>query len=315
MSHITDLENIHLLRPSVVTIGVFDGVHRGHQHLIRSLVDEAHQNNRLAVVLTFFPHPDVVIRGITDRYYLTTAEQRAQLLLDLGVDYVVTHPFNAQTRQIRAGDFVDLLIRHLKINELWVGADFALGYKREGNVVFLTEAGKTRNFSVHVVDMVQTASMGQTISSTLIRELLSQGKVEKVADLLGRSYRVSGTVIEGKKRGRTLGFPTANMAVWDQQLIPMNGVYAGWATLGDERFMAMTNIGVSPTFDNPTVTVEPYLLDFDRDIYGETMELSFERFLRPEAKFNGLDALVAQIQKDVDTGRALLSAMAKNAQP
>jgi len=313
MSHITDLENIHLLRPSVVTIGVFDGVHRGHQHLIRELVAQAHADNRLAVVLTFFPHPDVVIRGLKERYYLTTAEERAQLLLDLGVDYVVTHPFNETTRQIRAGDFVDLLIRHLKINELWVGADFALGYKREGNVEFLTQAGKTRDFSVHVVDMVQTVSLGQTISSTLIRQLLSEGNVGKVADLLGRSYCVSGPVIAGKKRGRMLGFPTANMAVWDEQIIPMNGVYAGWAMLGEERFMAMTNVGYSPTFGNKAVTVEPYLLDFDRDIYGETLTLTFEKFLRPEAKFDGLDALVAQIKHDVEEGRAFLSRMAKNA--
>lgn len=310
MSHIYDLSNINLMHPSVITIGVFDGVHRGHQYLIRRLVAEAHDNGRLAVVLTFHPHPDVFLRGITGRYYLTTPEQRANYLLQLGVDYVVTHPFNDETRQIRAADFVDLLMTYLRLDSLWVGQDFAMGYKREGNVEFLTQLGQQKGFSVHVVDMLETDDSGR-ISSTRVRESLIAGDVEQVKSLLGRPYMLSGEVVHGKKRGHAIGFPTANIDVWEQQLIPQNGIYAGWAHLGDERFMAMTNVGISPTFNNKDITVEAYLLDFDRDIYGEILTISFEKYLRPEAKFDSLEGLIAQISTDVEQGRAYLAALEK----
>lgn len=306
MSHIENLSTINLLQPSVVTIGVFDGVHQGHQHLIRRLVGEAHATGRLAVVLTFFPHPDVFLRGITGRYYLTTPGQRADYLLELGVDYVVTHPFNNDTRQIRAADFVHLLITHLRLESLWVGADFAMGFKREGNVSYLTRLGEERGFSVHVVDMLESDDAGR-VSSTLIRQALQNGELEQVKALLGRAYELSGEVVHGKNRGRALGFPTANIDVWDQQIIPRNGIYAGWAYLGDERFMAMTNVGFSPTFGNKDITVEAYLLDFDRDIYGRNLTISFEKYMRPEGKFESLDDLIAQIHTDVEQGRAYLA--------
>lgn len=308
MMHIYTLQNIHLLHPSVVTIGVFDGVHRGHQHLIKRLVHEAHEQDHLAVVLTFFPHPDVVLRHIEGQYYLTTAEQRAQLLIDLGVDCVVTHPFNDEIRQVKAADFVDLLITHLKIKRLWVGEDFALGYKREGNVPFLTAQGQEKGFTVEVIDMVRTED-NQRVSSSLVREAVQQGQMEQVREWLGRGYSLSGEVVHGKKLGRTIGFPTANVDCWPQQIIPLNGIYAGWAYLGDERFMAMINVGISPTFEYKGITVEAYLVDFDRDIYGEILTLTFEKYLRPEEKFDGVDALIAQIHRDVDKGIEFLSSL------
>ncbi|MFW5692015.1 MAG: bifunctional riboflavin kinase/FAD synthetase [Chloroflexota bacterium] len=307
MNHVYELSNIHLLRPSVVTIGVFDGVHLGHQHLIQRLVAEAHAADRLAVVLTFFPHPDIVLRGLHGRYYLTTPEQRAEYLLALGVDCVVTHPFNEQTRMMRAADFVDHLVRYLRMDKLWVGKDFALGYKREGTVAYLTQQGAEKGFSVDVVDMVTNNSAGVTISSTTIRTLVQEGRMEQTRALLGRGYAVRGSVVHGKKRGRAIGFPTANLDVWEEQLIPANGIYAGWAYLNGERFMAMTNVGVSPTFEYKGVTVESYLLDFDRDIYGETLTVTFEKFLRPEMRYDGLEALIAQINRDVDNGRNYLT--------
>ncbi|MDZ4670948.1 MAG: bifunctional riboflavin kinase/FAD synthetase [Phototrophicales bacterium] len=306
MSHIYDISNVHLLQASVITIGVFDGVHKGHQHLIKQLVKHAHSTGRLAVVLTFFPHPDIVLRGLEGRYYLTHPEQRAEYLLNLGVDYVVTHPFDEQTRHMRASDFVELLINHLHPQKLWVGEDFALGYKREGNVAFLQSAGEQKGFSVEVVDMIQSEIAGGVISSTLIRDALQRGDVARVREWLGRSYTLSGEVIHGMKRGRELGFPTANMAVWEGHIIPANGIYAGWATLNGERFMAMTNVGISPTFGYRGVTVESYLLDFDRDIYGEILYVTFEKFMRPEAKFDSLQALIDQMHRDCDGGREYL---------
>jgi riboflavin kinase / FMN adenylyltransferase len=305
--HIYNLSEAHLPERSMVTIGVFDGVHKGHQYLIKRLVEEARASGRLAVVLTFFPHPDIVLRGLQGRYYLTSAEQKAQLLMDLGVNLVVTHPFNEQVRQIRAADFVDQLVTHLKLQELWVGSDFAMGYKREGNVAFLKEQGKKKDFSVHDIELIQNGR-DTAISSTAIREALQNGRVEQANDWLGRAYSVKGEVIHGEKRGRQLGFPTANMAVWDEQVIPANGIYASWARLGNERFMAATNVGVRPHFNGTIVTVEPYLLDFDRDIYGEELEITFETRLRPEAKFNSLQDLIDQIGRDVEDTRAYLEA-------
>jgi riboflavin kinase / FMN adenylyltransferase len=305
--HIHNLSEAQLAQRSIVTIGVFDGVHKGHQYLVKRLVEEARANGRLAVVLTFFPHPDIVLRGLQGRYYLTTAQQKAELLMELGVNVVVTHPFNEQVRQIRAADFVDQLTGHLNMEELWVGSDFAMGYKREGNVPFLKEQGTQKNFSVHEIDLIQNGGHA-AISSTAIRSALQDGQIEQANDWLGRAYAVSGEVIHGEKRGRQLGFPTANMDVWSEQVIPANGVYAGWARLGDERFMAATNVGVRPQFNGSNITVEPYLLDFDRDIYGQQLEITFETRLRPEGKFASLDALIDQIGRDVEDTRAFLEA-------
>jgi riboflavin kinase/FMN adenylyltransferase len=310
MEHFYHLAQAQLERPSLVTIGVFDGVHKGHQHLIRQLVNEAHTHQRQAVVLTFFPHPDVVLRGLEGRYYLTTPEQKAELLMALGVDCVVTHPFDDNVRQMRAADFVDELLSHLKMESLWVGADFAMGYKREGNVPFLKEQGAQKGFTVHEIDLM--AAEGTAISSTAIRQALQEGHVEQAKAWLGRGYSVRGEVVHGEGRGRQIGYPTANMAVWKEQVIPANGVYAGWAYLNGERFMAATSVGLNPTFEGgKQVSVEPYLLDFDRDIYGQQLEITFETWLRPEEKFTSIEALIEQIGRDVEAGRQYLTTLSE----
>lgn len=305
MNHVNNLADVHLQQPSVVTIGVFDGVHRGHQYLLQQLVKAARARGHAAVALTFFPHPDVVIRGLSGRYYLTTPDQRAQLLGDLGIDYVITLPFDDQIRNIRAADFVDQMIAHLRLQSLWVGTDFALGYQREGNVTFLREQGAQKSFSVEVIDLLMEENAA--ISSSTIRAALQQGNVEEAREMLGRSYSVSGEVVHGEKRGRALGFPTANIDVWSEQVVPGNGIYAGWALLGGERFMAVTNVGTRPTFDGQNLTVEAYLLDFDRDIYGETLTFTFESYLRPELRFNDVQELIVQMGADVEAGRAYLA--------
>jgi riboflavin kinase / FMN adenylyltransferase len=306
MKHVQNLKNANLDTPSLVTIGVFDGLHTGHQTLIKQLVDKAHSDHKLAVVITFFPHPDKVLHDVDDRYYLMTSEQRAQYLLDMGIDCVITHPFDDEIRQMRASDFVDQWVEHLKISELWVGSDFAMGHKREGNVEFLTAQGQEKGFSVTAIDLIMTDTGDKVIRSSEIREHLYQGDVDTVRGWLGRGYAVVGEVVQGQQRGRTIGFPTANVDVWSEQIIPANGVYAGWAKLGDETFKAVTNIGIRPTFDGDNVTVEAHLLDFDRDIYGKTLEVSFETRLRAEKKFNGIDELVAQIKADANSARRYL---------
>lgn len=311
MNHVYNLADVHLLQPSLVTIGVFDGVHLGHQFLIRKLVERARATNRLAVVLTFFPHPDIVLRNLQGRYYLTTADQRAALLTDLGVDCVVTHPFDENTRHMRAAEFVDLMVKYLKVGELWVGADFAMGYQREGNVAYLTEQGGTKDFTVQTVDLIQTEHADSVISSTAIRQAIEAGDVEQAKAWLGRGHTAVGKVIHGQARGRTIGFPTANIDVWDQQVLPANGVYAGWATVEGQRYMAVTNVGVRPTFNGDYITVEAFLMDFSRDIYDQMVSISFEKRLRGEQKFDGIQALIAQIRADAEAGRAYLETLSR----
>jgi riboflavin kinase / FMN adenylyltransferase len=307
MQHVYSLRDAHPTGPTIVAVGMFDGVHRGHQHLLQRLVSTARQRDHVPTVLAFFPHPDVVLGKARDRYYLSTPEQRAALLGALGVELVVTHPFDEEVRQVRAADFVDRLIAHLNLSALWVGADFALGYKREGNVNFLRQQGAAKGFELEAIELVTNDGNGHFISSSTIRAALAEGDVEQANRWLGRPYRLAGEVVHGDGRGHTIGFPTANMDVWEEKMLPGRGVYAGWAHLDGETFMAVANIGHRPTFDGKIVTVEAHLLDFDRDIYGATLAFDVVARLRPEMKFNGVEELVAQIQQDVARGRALLA--------
>ena len=306
MTHLRRLGDAKLDADSLVAIGVFDGVHLGHQQLIQRLVDSARASGNKAIVLTFYPHPDKLLEQVKTRYYLTTPEKRAELLLDLGVDLVITHPFDEETRRLQAAEFVDLLVTNLRIREIWVGADFALGFQRQGDVRYLRAQGKKRGFDVSAVELITSQSSQQFIRSSTIREHVRNGNMSAAKAMLGRAYAIEGPVVLGEQRGRTIGAPTANVKVWSEQIIPANGVYAGWARIGEESFQAATNIGTRPTFSGDAVTIEAHLLDFDRDIYGERIELSFEQRLRPEQKFSGLDALMKQIQADIAAARRSL---------
>lgn len=306
MTHLRHLEDAKLDANSLVAIGVFDGVHLGHQQLIRRLVDSARASGNKAIVLTFYPHPDKLLEQVKTRYYLTTPEKRAELLLNLGVDLVITHPFDEETRRLQANQFVDLLVTNLRIRQIWVGADFALGFQRQGDVRYLRAQGRKRGFEVSAVELITSQSSQQFIRSSAIREHVLNGNMSAAKAMLGRAYAVEGPVVLGEQRGRTIGAPTANVKVWSEQIIPANGVYASRARIGDETFKAATNIGTRPTFSGDAVTIEAHLLDFDRDIYGERIELSFEQRLRPEQKFSGLDALVKQIQADIAAARRSL---------
>ena len=306
MSHLRNLKEANLDTDSLVTIGVFDGVHLGHQQLIQRLVDSARASGRKAVVLTFHPHPDKVLERVKTRYYLMTPQKRAEQLLKLGVDLVVTHPFDEETRHLPAANFIDLLIERLRIKELWVGADFALGFQRQGDVRYLRAQGAIRGFKVTAVELITAHSSDELIRSSVIRDLVRNGNMRAARAMLGRAYTMEGPVVAGERRGRTIGVPTANLRVWSEQIIPANGVYATWARIGGESFPAATNIGLRPTFAGDAVTIEAHLLDFDRDIYGEIMELAFEQRLRPERKFSSLDDLVAQIKIDIAQTRRCL---------
>ncbi len=306
MRHVTSLEEAGLSRPSVVTIGSFDGVHRGHQYLLRHLVEQADEMALAPVVLTFYPHPRMVLGGFEPGFYLTLPPDRARLLGQLGVELVITLPFNDELRHMRAADFVDQLVSNLQMRSLWVGEDFALGYQREGDVPFLRAAGQERGFTVRVVDLMDAGS--ERVSSSRVRQALREGKVEEAARLLGRPHFVTGVIAEGAKRGRTLGFPTANLRVPVELAVPARGVYAGWAYVRGQVHPAFINVGRRPTFEGDVEnTVEAYLLDYSGDLYGAQMHLSFVARLRDEQKFSGVDELVVQIRRDVEAGRAILA--------
>jgi riboflavin kinase/FMN adenylyltransferase len=308
MIHASSLAELKLTQPSLVTIGVFDGLHLGHQAVIHELVSKAKATGSTPVVLTFFPHPDRVIRKLSGPYYLMTPEERAAGLNALGVEVVVTLRFDDELRHIRARNFVEMLLESLSMRELWIGEDFALGYQREGNVSYLRTLGDELGYKVQTISLVKADENDSVISSTNIRQALQNGQVEKAAEWLGRLYSVKGEVVHGQARGRTLGFPTANIAVWDEKIIPENGIYAGWATLENgEKYKAVTNVGVRPHFNEEGVTVEAYLLDFDGDLYGQQLEFSFVHYLRGEARFESLEALIDQINRDADRGRELLT--------
>jgi len=284
-------------RPTYLALGSFDGVHRGHQAVLRKMVAAARAASVRSAVLTFFPHPKHVLQDLEGRYYINTLEDRIDLLSGQGVDLVIAHPFNEEVRNIRAADFVGQLRGDLDMRQIW-GGNFAFGYQREGDISFLRRLGPEKDFTVQVVDSLVRWE-GSLVSSSRIRESLSAADIKDVTGCLGRPFSLSGTVITGDKRGRTIGFPTANLAVWGELLLPANGVYAAYAWLDHKRFMAATNVGVRPTVNGRQRLVEAHLLDFSDDIYGQTIRLEFMNYIRPEKKFSGLEALKAQINDDV----------------
>jgi riboflavin kinase/FMN adenylyltransferase len=298
---VTHLSEVDHRRPTCVAIGSFDGVHRGHQALLRQMESRAREEGMRTAALTFFPHPRRVLQTLPPRFYLTTLDDRVHLLADQGIDLIITHPFDDEVRRIRAADFVDQLIEALDMKQLW-GGNFALGYQREGDVPFLRRQGEAKGFTVETLSEMVIWN-GDVVSSRRVRNALEEGDIAEVNGCMGRLYSLAGLVVKGDQRGRTLGFPTANLAVWDELLLPDNGVYATYAWAGGARHAAATNIGVRPTVDGLKLTVEAHLLDFDQDIYGEEVRLEFIQRIRPEMKFPGLDALKAQILADVEQVR------------
>jgi riboflavin kinase / FMN adenylyltransferase len=305
MRHYRWLEEI-TLKKSWLTIGVFDGVHRGHQAILKLLTEGAQADDAASLVLTFHPHPTFILTG-QEIKLLTMPDERAALFGKYGVDTVITEPFTRDLSAVSAYDFMSRLTRRLGLQRLLIGYDFALGKGREGDAARLTEIGRELNYEVQVIEVVADGS--RVISSTEIRKLVSAGSVDEAAELLGHLYSISGPVIHGDGRGRQIGFPTANIDYPNEKVLPANGIYAAWAWLGDERHVAAVNVGVRPTVKSDQVvpTVEAYLLDFDRDIYGQNLKLEFVSRLRDELKFSSLETMIEQIHADVKKTREILS--------
>ncbi|MCS6939394.1 MAG: bifunctional riboflavin kinase/FAD synthetase [Roseiflexaceae bacterium] len=291
--------------PTTLTIGAFDGVHRGHAHLIGTTVQRARAFGRQAAVLTFDPHPDVIVRPGNERPTLTTIVERAELIAALGVDLMIVMPFTTELMALTAHEFMARVCGAVALRELCIGWDFALGRGREGNASRLAAIGQTFGYTVHRVEPFLLD--GETVSSTRIRAALSAGDIAAANRLLGYPYGLRGPIVEGDRRGRTIGFPTANINVDPRRMLPAHGVYVCRAALNGVIYGSVANVGVRPTFDGTRRTVEAYLLDFSDEVYGEELRLMFLHRLRGEQKFDGVAALVAQINRDVAAARAWLA--------
>ncbi len=309
-----ELRRVAAQRPTTVTIGVFDGVHRGHVALLRRVIERAAANGSAAGVVTFHPHPQHVLRPDVPLSYLTSLEDRLSLLTEAGLDIVAPITFTSELSQTDAGDFVRVLVEELQLTELVTGPDFALGRQRGGDIDALRALGEELGFRLTVIDMVRDAgpagddrAADHKISSSDIRSGLAAGDIERVNDLLGRRFSLHGPVVRGRERGRTIGFPTANIAVGADRALPATGVYATLASIDGRVLPSATNIGVRPTFDEqPVVTVECHILDYDADLYGRDLRIDLVTRLRGEVKFDGVEALRAQLARDCVAARAAL---------
>ena len=294
------------LQNTWLAIGSFDGVHLGHRDLIRQLVDGAHASNSQAVAMTLYPHPSRVVRGLTTPIYLSTLEERVAWLGELEIDAIIQLSFDRKIAAQSAATFMNRLSYKLGLKNLLVGQNFALGHNRKGNVDELIRLGRTLDFQVTVITPLQLG--GVVISSSQIRAWLGEGDVEMASRALGRPYRTCGPVVHGDERGGKIGIPTANLNAWQEQMLPAGGVYACWAVVDNNRFRAVTNIGLRPTFhsEHPHVTVEAHLLDFSGDLYGRQLCLEFIQRIRGEKRFENVETLVKQIRADIALARRLL---------
>lgn len=290
-------------RPTVLTMGKFDGLHLGHQQLIGTAISHARSLGFASAVLTWEPHPGKVLRPTNELRLLTSPEEKVELIGELGPDYLIVAPFNEQTRTTSAQDYLAQICAALPLRELWVGENFAMGRNRAGDVPALMTIGAGLGFAVGAMRPVLID--GAVVSASRVRECLQAGDVVAAQQLLGRPFGMRGLVVEGDKRGRTIGFPTANLLVDQGHILPADGVYAIRVHLNEGPLPAVANIGLRPTFDGTQRTVEAFLLDWSGDLYGQVLRFDFYQRLRGEQKFSGIAALVAQIGNDVAQARAL----------
>lgn len=302
MQLITDLSALERGRPAILTIGALDGVHRGHQFLIRQVIDRARRLDYDSVVLTFDPRPEVVLRPGT--LQLSDAEAKVRIVSALGPDVLGLLPFTRDVSQIAAGQFLVSVLDHINVAEFWVGADFAFGHNREGTVDFLIRNGQTSGFAVHVLPRQKLH--GTAISSSLIRRFIAEGELDRASAFLGHYYGFAGPVVRGAGRGRKLGFPTANIQHPAHQFLPATGIYAGYVRIDDERLPSAVSVGYNPQFGGQTVGAEAHILDFEGDLYDRRIGLELVRRIREERVFDSVDALIEEMGRDVGQVRDIL---------
>jgi riboflavin kinase/FMN adenylyltransferase len=290
-----------VLEPAVVALGMFDGVHLGHRALIARSLEEAKRLHAIPVVYTFSNHPLEVLGGSVR--LLSGIRERNMLLRSLGAEAVESVPFTREMAQLSTESFIDLLFERWDVRGLVVGYNYTCGDRGTGTPETLREIGKRRGFSVSVVEPVLLE--GEPVSSTRIREAVERGDVSLAERLLKRRYTLTGTIVQNKRIGRRIGFPTANIEADTRRAIPADGVYATFAFVGGAAYRAVTNIGTNPSVLGEKLTIETHLIDFNADIYGQQLTIAFRKRLRGEAMFDSLDALKEQIRLDVEETKTL----------
>lgn len=298
MHHIQKLEPIKE-KEIWATIGAFDGVHLGHQQIIRTMISEAKKKNIKTAVITFFPHPAVVVRNLDVAYYLTSPEEKSKIFSDLGIDFTITIPFDVNFSKLTPEEFIQQILKNFPISQFWIGNDFTFGRNRAGNTQHLQYLGSQFGYSTVIFDHVTKDS--KKISSSDIRIWIQNGEMELVTQALGRPYALTGVVTHGDERGRKIGFPTANLSVWEEKILPPAGVYATFALIENKPYYSVTNVGFRPTFKNNQIKpqVETFIHNFNRSIYDLPVQLFFIKRIRPEIKFESVSAITEQIKKDV----------------
>ena len=289
-----------------LALGNFDGVHRGHQSLIKGAVECKKESGEISAAFIFEPHPAQLLTPDHMPSLLSTPQRKAWLLENMGLDLLIYNRFTRDIASLSPEQFVrHFLIEQLQVKEVFVGFNFSFGFKGQGTPETLKQLGEQYNFAVHIIEPVTID--GELVSSSTIRQALEEGKISQAARMLGYDPILDGIVVEGEKRGRQLGFPTANVGVEKNYNIPAKGVYAARAEINNKQYNAVVNIGSKPTFhEEYPISVEAHLFDFTGDIYGQPISLSFVERIRDEKRFDSLDALVAQIKKDSETAQTIL---------
>jgi len=318
VKRVDSLDRLQYDRPLVLAIGTFDGVHRGHRYMLAQAHERARAHGLAFGVITFDPAPALVLRpGLAD-YQITGRATKERLLAALEPDFLAVLPFTRAFAALTPEEFVDQLETGLKVAEMWMGDDFRFGHGREGGIPYLIERGRRSGFDVHVVARQGVEAGAPGVSSSAVRDAIRAGDMGIVTLLLGRPFELSGEVVHGQRRGRTLGYPTANVAVGREQIVPASGVYAAVAELSSgadapsERHAAAVSVGTNPHFNGIETTVEAYLLDFDRDIYGRDLRVSFVERLRAQERYDGLAPLLAQMAADVEDTRRIIGPLLSN---
>ena len=298
MEIIHSLSNYKSTKKTYVTIGTFDGVHIGHQQIIKQLVASAKKANKKSVLLTFFPHPRMVLQKEASIELINTIEERARFLEQTGLDCLIIHPFSKEFSRLTALDFVrDILVNQLHTSKLIIGYDHHFGKNREGNIGQLTEYSQLFDFKVEEIPAQDIDNV--SVSSTKIRKALAEGELKTANKYLGYSFPITGTVVNGKQLGGKIGFPTANIDVAEAyKLIPKTGVYIVKSILNNNLVYGMMNIGNRPTVDGNHQTIEVHFFDFEQDLYGQNLTIELIYFLRNEQKFESIDALINQLKED-----------------
>ncbi len=305
MLHIRSLNELSLSKTHL-TIGVFDGVHCGHQKIISALTKDAKKNGATSLVISFYPHPAAVLGKRQNVKYLTLPKEKAEILEKMDVDVLLTHPFSQKVAARSPKEFMKEILTHAKVEKLLIGYDFAFGKNRIGDANYLKSLGFELGYTLQTFQPI--FNRDSVVSSSRVRDALVCGRVRDAHQLLARPYVLRGSVIRGDGRGRKINVPTANIEISSEKIVPKNGVYATFAVLNGTKHLAVTNIGIRPTFtpDKERANIETHILGFNRDIYGEELKLEFISHLRDEKKFGSVEELLGQIGDDIKKAEGLL---------